>query len=79
MANPTERRLLREKAERRSARPRCFHCGKRLVVMRGKPIFATYVDPIGVEHKMHRACAALPEYQKPVTAQERDRAPRAAT
>lgn len=36
--------------------PRCWDCGRKLVYVGGIPIFATYVDPIGVEHKMHKDC-----------------------
>ena len=49
---------------------RCFACGKDLVSIEGKGvIFATYIDPLGHSHKMHKNCFKHDEYStKPVTA-----------
>jgi len=38
------------------SRPRCWDCGRKLVYLKGKPVFAIYVDPIGAEHKVHKDC-----------------------
>jgi len=55
------------------SRPRCFECGKQLMYVAGKPVFAVYVDPIGVEHKLHKDCFKHCEYtNKPVNVQATD-------
>lgn len=51
------------------SRPRCWHCGKQLMYVKGKPVWYIYTDPIGNVHKLHKVCAQLGEYKaKPVTA-----------
>lgn len=52
------------------ARPICYECGRRLMYVNGKPSFATWTDPIGNEHKMHKGCIKTGGYDtKGVTAQ----------
>lgn len=38
------------------SRPICFHCGRQLMYVKGKPVYSLYTDPIGAEHKLHKAC-----------------------
>ena len=52
------------------ARPICWECGKQLMYWKGKPVFESYTDPAGNEHKMHKDCFKYGHYgDKPVTAQ----------
>lgn len=52
------------------ARPRCYECGKQLMYVNGKPVFAVWIDPIGNEHKMHKDCFKYGGYAaKAITAQ----------
>ena len=52
------------------SRPICWDCGKQLMYVKGKPVWALYVDPIGNEHKLHKMCAERLGYkEKPITAQ----------
>lgn len=39
------------------SRPICWICSKQLMYVGGKPVFTVLVDPIGAEHKVHKACA----------------------
>lgn len=39
------------------SRPICWVCGKQLMYVSGKPVYAVMTDPIGAEHKVHKACA----------------------
>jgi hypothetical protein len=39
------------------SRPICWVCSKQLMYVAGKPVFAVIVDPIGAEHRVHKACA----------------------
>ena len=51
------------------SRPTCWHCGKQLMYVKGKPVWYVYTDPIGNEHKMHKICADRNGYKvKPLTA-----------
>ena len=43
------------------SRPHCWICGSRLMYINGAPVYATIIDPIGVEHHAHKDCA---KYQK---------------
>jgi len=37
-------------------RPICWICGKHLQSVRGVPVYVTWVDPIGIGHKVHKWC-----------------------
>lgn len=39
------------------SRPICWDCGKQLMYVAGKPVFAVVFDPIGTEHHVHKECA----------------------
>lgn len=39
------------------SRPTCWHCGKQLMYVKGKPVWHEYTDPLGHVHKLHKLCA----------------------
>lgn len=50
------------------SRPTCWECGKQLTYYMGEPVFQTYVDPLGHEHKLHKMCHEYGGYAvKPIT------------
>ncbi len=52
------------------ARPFCWECGKRLMYVKGKPVFSAYTDLAGFDHNMHKDCFKRGNYAtKAVTAQ----------
>jgi len=51
------------------ARPTCWHCGKQLMYVKGKPVWYEYTDPLGHVHKLHKLCADQEGYKvKSITA-----------
>ena len=58
------------------SRPICWHCGKKLMYIKGKPVWYEYTDPLGHIHKLHKICAKYGEHEvKPVTAAPKDEQP----
>ena len=48
---------------REMSRPICWICGRQLMYVARKPVFALIVDPIGAEHRVHKYCAKREQHE----------------
>lgn len=46
------------------SRPICWVCARQLMYVGGKPVCAVIVDPIGAEHRVHKACAKQDQFER---------------